>query len=161
MKGHNPEKAKSGFTILRAKANVFRLREQDFTTLPEFFLYFSFLAKFYDRFFRLQMVHLPKIFSKTLFEMLISLTSPKCPEVYVVNNPCSCYIGTCRSKNPIRNYYSNQNVAPRHIQTLIASVEKADESCSRKRNKTLSHKLKIRLSQLHYKKANCGNILGC
>ena len=53
MKGHNPEKAKKGFTILRGKANVFRLREQDFTTLPEFFLYFSSLAKFYNRFFRL------------------------------------------------------------------------------------------------------------
>ena len=66
-----------------------------------------------------------------------------------------------QNENPIRNYYSNQNVAPRHIQNLIASVEKADESCSRKRNKTLSHKLTIRLSQLHYKKANCGNILGC
>ena len=46
----------------------------------------------------LQMVHMPKIFSKNLFEMLISLTSPQCPEVYVVNNPCSCYIGTCRTK---------------------------------------------------------------
>ena len=64
-------------------------------------------------------------------------------------------------KNPIRNYYSNQDVAPRYIQKLITSVEKAEESCSRRRNETLSHKLTIRLPHLHYKKANCGNILGC
>ena len=128
---------------------------------PSFSFTFPFSPNFMTGFSALQMVQLPKIFSKNLFEMLISLTSPKCPEVYVVNNPCSCYIGTCSSKNPIRNYYSNQNVAPRHIQKLIASVKKADESCSRKRNKTLSHKPTIRLSQLHYKKANGGNILGC
>ena len=48
-------------------------------------------------------------------------------------------------KNPIRNYYSNQDVAPRYIQKLITSVEKAEESCSRRRNMTLSHKLTIRL----------------
>ena len=48
-------------------------------------------------------------------------------------------------KNPIRNYYSNQDVAARYIQKLITSVEKAEESCSRRRNKTLSHKLTIRL----------------
>ena len=30
--------------------------------------------------------------------MLINHTSPKCPEVYTVNNPCSCYIDTCSKK---------------------------------------------------------------
>ena len=81
MKGHNPEKAKSGFTILGGKVNVFRLRKQDFTILPVFLLRFPFSPNFITGFSALQMVHLPKIFSKNVFEMLISVTIPKCPEV--------------------------------------------------------------------------------
>ena len=37
-----------------------------------------------------QMVHSPNILN--LFEILINLTSPKYPEVYVVINPCSCAV---------------------------------------------------------------------
>ena len=57
-----------------------------------------------------------------------------------------------QKENPIRYYYSNQNVAPCHIQKLVASVEKPEESCSRKIKKTHPHKLAIRLPQHHYKK---------
>ena len=56
-----------------------------------------------------------------------------------------------QEENPIRNYYANQSVDPRHIQKFIASVAKAGEGSSRKRNKILSHKLPFRLSQFHYK----------
>ena len=74
------------------EANVFRLREQGFTTLPVFSLRFPFSANLITAFSASQMVHSSKIFSKNLFEMLINLTSPKCPEVYVVINPCSCAV---------------------------------------------------------------------
>ena len=101
LKGHNPVKKKSGFAIFMCKANVFRLRELGFTTFPVFSLCFPFSANLITVFSASQMVHSPKIFSKNLFEMLINLTSPKCPEVYAVNDPCSCaaqYIGTCSKK---------------------------------------------------------------
>ena len=52
-------------------------------------------------------------------QILISLTSPKSPQLsFVVNNPRSWCIDTCSKK---KNYYANQTVAPRHIQKLIAS----------------------------------------
>ena len=98
IKGHNPEKEKSGFTIFWGKTNVFRLSGVRFHDFASFFFTFPFSANFITGFSALQMLHLPKTFSKNLFEMLINLTCPKCPEVYVVNNPCSCYIGTCRTK---------------------------------------------------------------
>ena len=76
-----------------------------------------------------------------------------CPEVYaiiyVVNNPCSCYIDTCSKKIQSEKNYSNQDIAPRHIQKLVTSVVRAGEGCSRRRNKTLSLKLPSRLSQLY------------
>ena len=115
------------------------------------------------------MFHAPKdaylknIFN-TLYIILINLTIPNCPEVYVVNNLCSRYIVTCSKPNPIRNYYSNQNVAPRHIQKLLTSVaDAASEGFSRKKSKTPSshNKLAVRLSQPHDKEANYGSSLGC
>ena len=78
--------------LLWCKANVFRLRELGFTTFPVFSLRFPFSANLITVFSASQMVHSPKIFSKNLFEMLMNLTSPKFPEVYVVNNPCSCAV---------------------------------------------------------------------
>ena len=92
LKGHNPVKKKSGFAIFMCKANVFRLRELGFTTFPVFSLCFPFSANLITVFSASQMVHSPKIFSKNLFEMLMNVTSPKFPEVYVVNNPCSCAV---------------------------------------------------------------------
>ena len=80
------------------KANVFRSREKYFTNLPVFLLRFPFSPSLITGFFALPMVHLSKIFSNNLFELLINLSSPRCPEVYVVNNFCSCYICTCRTK---------------------------------------------------------------
>ena len=47
------------------------------------------------------MVYSPKTFLKNLFEMLINKpykSQMACPEVFVVNNPCSCYIDTCSKK---------------------------------------------------------------
>ena len=72
--------------------------------------------------------------------MLINVTSPNAPKCECMVNNLFLLHRHVQNENPIRNYYSNQNVAPRHIQKLIASVEKAHESCSRKRNNTLSHK---------------------
>ena len=138
------------------KANVVCLREQDFTSLLVFPLRFPFSPNLINRFSALQILLSPKIFTKNLFEMLINLAL-KCTG----KQPLFLLHRHVQYKNPIRNYYSNQNVVPRHVQTLIASVEKADENYTRRRNKTLSHELNIHLSQLHYKKANCGNILGC
>ena len=85
IKGHNPEKAKSGFTIFGGggaggKASALRFREQDFATLPVFPLRFPFLPNLITGFSALQMVHLPNIFSKNLFEMLINVTSPNAPK---------------------------------------------------------------------------------
>ena len=87
LKGINPVKEKSGFTIFMCKADVFRLQEQGFTTLPVFSLHFPFSANLITAFSASQMVHSSKIFSNNLFEMLINLTSPKCPEVYVCKQP--------------------------------------------------------------------------
>ena len=52
--------------------------------------------------------------------MLINLTSPRCP-VVCGKQPLFLLHRHVQFGNPIRNYYSNQNVAPRHIQNLIAS----------------------------------------
>ena len=91
IKEHNPVKEKSNFTIFfLRKANVFRLQEQGFTTLPVFSLRFPFSPNLITSFSARQMVHSPNILN--LFEMLINLTSPKCPEVYVVINPCFCAV---------------------------------------------------------------------
>ena len=76
----------------------FRLKKQDFTTLPDLISFtFSFSTKFNNQFFRRANGSLVQDLFKYLI-MLINHTSPKCPEVYTVNNPCSCYIDTCSKK---------------------------------------------------------------
>ena len=82
-----------------------------------------------------EMVYSPKTFLKNLFEMLINLFKvlnglPR--GVCSKQSLLACYIGTCSKKNPIRNYYSNQNVAPRHNQKLVTSVMRAGEGCRHK-----------------------------
>ena len=59
--------------------------------------------------------------------------------IYVVNNPCSYYIDTCRKK------IQSEKI----IQKLVTSVVRAGDGCPRRRNKTLSLKLPGRLSQLN------------
>ena len=68
------------------------------------------------------MVHLHKIFSKNLFEILINLNyKSRVPRGMCGKQPLFLLHRHVQFGNPIRNYYSNQNVAPRHIQNLIAS----------------------------------------
>ena len=86
-----------------------------------------------------EMVYSPKTFLKNLFEMLINLLKvlnglPR--GVCSKQSLLACYIGTCSKKNPIRNYYSNQNVAPRHNQKLVTSVMRAGEGCRHKGEKS-------------------------
>ena len=58
-----------------------------------------------------------------------------CPEVFVVNNPCSCYIDTCSKKLQSEIIIQiKHDVGPRHIQKLETSVVRAGEGCSRRRN---------------------------
>ena len=58
-----------------------------------------------------------------------------CPVVFVVNNPCSCYIVTCSKKLQSEIIIQiKHDVAPRHIQNLETSVVRAGEGCSRRRN---------------------------
>ena len=75
--------------------------------------------------------------------MLINLTSPRCPVPQV--HPCSCYTGTCCTKIQSEIIIQIKTLLRASFKELITSVEKAEEICSRRRNKTLSHKLTIRL----------------
>ena len=87
-----------------------------------------------------------------------------CPEVFVVNNPCSCYIDTCSKKLQSEIIIQiKHDVAPRHIQKLETSV------CESWRRLLTKEKL-ARASRLNClavffsfsKKANCERrSLGC
>ena len=83
--------------------------------------------------------------------MLINSCNPQmaCLKVYVVNNPCWLATLARAVRKTNQNYYSNENVTPRHIQKLVTLVVRAGERCSRRRNKTLSFTMPSRLSQLH------------
>ena len=70
---------------------MFPLQKKDFTTLPVFPLRPNIIIGSLTQY---QLIPFQRIFLKCY----LNLTNPKCPEVYVVNNPGSCHIDTCGKK---------------------------------------------------------------
>ena len=102
LKLHTPTKQKSSFTIqvFLCQADAFQVsfKKARFHEVARFSFTFSFSSKFNNQFFRHAIkCSLAQDLLKYLI-MLINHRSPKCPEVYTVNNPCSCYTDTCSKK---------------------------------------------------------------